>query len=112
MVCNHSIVGPIVDNHRKPLLPLLPMVARPNNHRKTIDLNGWPKPFHSMVMVPWFGLVWFELRDMDQQFLTVCLRPIGITMIKIPTESTTERKIQRNGTEHTKALTKKRERVN
>ena len=38
MVGNHSIVGPMVENHRKPLFP---MVARPQNHRKTIDINGF-----------------------------------------------------------------------
>ena len=48
MVCNHSIVGPMVDNHRKPSKP---MVAWPQNHWKTIEPNGCPKPFHSMVMV-------------------------------------------------------------
>ena len=42
-------VGPMVDNHQKPSLL---MVARPQNIQKTIDLNGWPKPFYSMVMVP------------------------------------------------------------
>ena len=39
MVGNHSIVGPMVENHRKPLLP---MVVRPQNHWKTIDLDGIP----------------------------------------------------------------------
>ena len=48
MVHNHSIVGPMVHNHRKPSLP---MVVLPQNHRKTIDPNGCPQPFHSMVMV-------------------------------------------------------------
>ena len=48
MVHNHSIVGPMVHNHRKPSLP---MVVLPQNHRKTIDCNGCPQPFHSMVMV-------------------------------------------------------------
>ena len=42
------IVGPMVYNHRKPLLP---MVVLPQNHRKTIDPNGCPQPFHSMVIV-------------------------------------------------------------
>ena len=31
--------------------PSLPMVVLPQNHRKTIDPNGYPQPFHSMVMV-------------------------------------------------------------
>ena len=48
MVHNHSIVGPMVHNHRKPSLP---MVVLPENHRKTIDPNGCPQPFHSMVIV-------------------------------------------------------------
>ena len=39
----------LVHNHRKPSFP---MVALPQNHRKTIDPNGCPQPFHSMVMVP------------------------------------------------------------
>ena len=41
MVHNHSIVGPMVHNHRKPSLP---MVVLPQNHRKTIDPNGLPYP--------------------------------------------------------------------
>ena len=49
MVCNHSIVGPMVDNHQKPLKP---MVAWLQNNQKTIEPNGCPKPFHSMVIVP------------------------------------------------------------
>ena len=49
MVPNHSIVGPMVDNHRKLSLP---MVAWPKNHRKTIISNDCLQPFHSMVMVP------------------------------------------------------------
>ena len=48
MVHNHSIVGSMVHNHRKPSLP---MVVLPQNHRKTINPNGCPQPFHSMVMV-------------------------------------------------------------
>ena len=48
MVPNHSIVGPMVDNHRKPSLP---MVVWPKNHQKTIVPNGYLQPFHSMVMV-------------------------------------------------------------
>ena len=38
MVCNHSIVGSMADNHRKPLKP---MVAWHQNHRKTIEPNGF-----------------------------------------------------------------------
>ena len=48
MVHNHSIAGPMVHNHRKPSLA---MVVLPQNHRKTIDPNGCPQPFLSMVMV-------------------------------------------------------------
>ena len=47
MVHYHSIVGPMVHNHGKPLLS---MVVLPQNHRKTIDSDGCPQPFHSMVM--------------------------------------------------------------
>merc|ERR1711894_469506 len=40
---NHSIVGPMVHNHRKPSLPYILF----QNHRKTIDPNHpvhfWPK---------------------------------------------------------------------
>ena len=46
---SYSIVGPMVDNHRKPLKP---MVAWPQNHQKTIETNVCLQPFHSMVMVP------------------------------------------------------------
>ena len=35
-----------IANHRYQWLSL-----RPKNHRKTIDPNGCPQPFHSMVMV-------------------------------------------------------------
>ena len=38
MVCNHSIVGSMADDHRKPLKP---MVAWHKNHRKTIEPNGF-----------------------------------------------------------------------
>ena len=44
MVLNHSIVGPMVDSHRKPSLP---MVAWPKNHRRTVIPNGCFQPFHS-----------------------------------------------------------------
>ena len=76
----HSIVGPMVSYHWKPLKnhrvqwlldyktikkPLVPMVARPKtiakplvpmvcqtkNHRKTIDTNGCFPTIHSMAMV-------------------------------------------------------------
>ena len=39
----------MVDNHQKPLKP---MVAWLQNNRKTIEPNGCPKPFHSIVIVP------------------------------------------------------------
>ena len=55
MVCYHSIVGPMVDNHQKPSKQ---MVAWPQNHQKTIEPNGCPKPFCSMVMNHWnFAMV-------------------------------------------------------
>ena len=76
----HSIVGPMVSYHWKPLKnhcvqwlpdyktiekplvpivfgpktienPLLPMVLETKNHRKTIDINGGFPTIHSMAMV-------------------------------------------------------------
>ena len=76
----HSIVGPMVSYHWKPLenhciqwladyktiekpllpmvfgpktigKPLLPMVLETKNHRKTIDINGDFPSIHSMAMV-------------------------------------------------------------
>ena len=38
---SHRIVWPMVDNH----------LGGPKNHRKTIEHDGCPQPFHSMVMV-------------------------------------------------------------
>ena len=80
MDCYHSIVGPMVSYHWKPLKnhwvqwlldyktikkPLVPMVARPKtiakplvpivyqtkHHRKTIDTNGCSPTIYSMAMV-------------------------------------------------------------
>ena len=79
MVHNHSIVGPMVHNHRKPSLP---MVVLPQNHRKTIDPNGCPQPFHSMVMVTLKtieSLRWYQksvLKIQQTQQLTLNLKNI------------------------------------
>ena len=80
MDCYHSIVGPMVSYHWKPLKnhrvqwlsdnktiekplvpmvfrpktigkPLLPMVLETKNHRKTIYINGGFPTIHSMAMV-------------------------------------------------------------
>ena len=45
---SHRIVWPMVGNHRKP--SGLDGVGL-KNHRKNIEHNGCPQPFHSMVMV-------------------------------------------------------------
>ena len=69
----------MVHNHRKPLLP---MVVLPQNHRKTIDPNGCPKPFHSMVMVTLKtieSLRWYQksvLKIQQTQQLTLNLKNI------------------------------------
>ena len=82
MVHNHSIVGPMVHNHRKPSLP---MVVLPQNHRKTIDPNGCPQPFHSMVMVTlktieslrWYQKSLLKIQQaQQQQQLTLNLKNI------------------------------------
>ena len=77
MVHNHSIVGPIVHNQQS-----LPMVVLPQNHRKTIDPNGCPQPFHSMVMVTLKtieSLRWYQksvLKIQQTQQLTLNLKNI------------------------------------
>ena len=53
-------------NHRKPSLP---MVVLPQNHRKTIDPNGCPQPFHSMVMV-----ILVVNDDDDEESICCCFR--------------------------------------